>query len=161
MNTFKKHLTGWSITIILLLFLAGCTGTEPCGNGIEDRTPIAAEDLIAPDSGVLTLQNIDESQDEVNLVLLSWQDFENYVESSMELPAIDFSKQVVLAGRKKWHQCIGFSGYSVQAGCRKVFYRVYLDQMDCLMLESVTFFTVISREAASGKVEFEIVVNQT
>ncbi len=71
MDTLKEQLTGGGITIMLLLFLAGCTDPKPCDNGIEERTLVAAEDLKAPDSGILTLQNIDESQEEVNLVLRS------------------------------------------------------------------------------------------
>lgn len=98
----------------LIMLLAGCTNKEPCD--MEDRTAIRYSELTAPKNGVLALKNIDDSEDRVYLVIDNQKAFEQFVYTSTELPEVDFSKQLILAGKMKWHNCTQFNSQSVWTG---------------------------------------------
>lgn len=144
----------------LFLVIIGCANSdlEPCGD--ENRITVDHLALVAPNGGVLTLQNIDEKEDQVFKVIRTSEDYAKYFLSSTELPAIDFSNQVILAGRLNWKQCAQFKDQIVQNGCGSTFYKINIDQMDCLGFSRVYFFAVINREAASSDIQFETVIHK-
>lgn len=145
-----------SITFTVIIFIPlifSCQKSEPCL--VADRTAVKSENLSAPNNGVLALQNVNDSND-VSLIIDNQNDYEKFVKSSTTLPVIDFTNQILVAGRKKWHQCLKFQDQQLTEGCNKVYYHVNLSEMDCEALSHYDFFAIISSEYGNRKIEFQI-----
>ena len=103
-----------------------------------------------------SLQNIESTEKEVNVVIANQADLEKYFTCAGQLSEIDFEKYIILAGRYRHHQCAIFDNQQIVLCNSKVVYRVWLLEQDCLAVMSVFYATVIEKKYSDLSIEFDV-----
>jgi len=153
-----KTLKTITVSILLLTVLAtSCQNEVVTQNCVGDNVQLlqtfySEEFATVPCS----LQNIESTDKEVNLVISNQTDFEKYFTCTQLLPEIDFEKYFILAGRYKHNNCAVFDSQQVLICQNKIIYKVKLLEQDCKAITSVYYATVIEIKYNSIPVEFDI-----
>ncbi|MHB1179214.1 MAG: hypothetical protein ACYCZO_12885 [Daejeonella sp.] len=139
-------------TSLLLMFMnISCQKDTGCN---EERSIIPTETL--PSSETFTLKNIDDSKNELGLVIRSQVDYEKFVNSNSTLPKIDFTKKFLIAVRVKLTSCGEPKDQSVVLQCNQLTYHTVTEVQLCLKLTDVFFFTLIDNIYKDKPVQFHI-----
>ena len=103
-----------------------------------------------------SLQNINTDDQTVNLLIKTQADYEKYFICSTQLPAIDFEKYFILAGRYRHHQCAVFDSQQMLLCNNRIVYRVRILELICAAFTNVYYFAVIDRQYENLPVEFDV-----
>lgn len=101
------------------------------------------------------LKNIEETKDEINLSIQSYEDYEKYIGSDKPLPHIDFSKQFLLTGRVKLSACGRLKEQRIILQCDKLKYTVTTEAMACQKPTDVFFFALIDIKYKTYSIDFK------
>ena len=153
-NTIKTLLN----TIVILLFLTHLGG---CAEEIQNCDGDNAQQLQTFYNDEFSnipcsLQSIDNSDKEVNLIIKTQADYEKYFICSFQPPAVDFDKYFILAGRYRHHQCAVFDSQQTLLCENKLFYKVRMLPQDCQAITNVFYFAVIDRQHVNLPVVFDV-----
>ncbi|WP_019596727.1 MULTISPECIES: hypothetical protein [Rhodonellum] len=152
-NQFK------SVTILLLLtVLLGSCQEESLNQSCEGENSQRIETFYNEELENLpcSIQHINPDTREVNLVIKSQADYIKYFTCNTELPAIDFEKYFILAGRYRHHQCAEFNRQQVFICNNKLIYKVEMHELICAAFTNVFYVTVIERKYEGLQVVFDV-----
>lgn len=139
-------------TSLLLIFInISCQKDTGCN---EEGSIIPTETL--PSSQTFTLKNIDDSKNELSLIIHSQADYEKYVSSNSTLPEIDFSKKFLIAVRVKLTSCGQPKDQSIVLQCNQLTYYAITQAQDCHKPTDTFFFTVIDNIYKDNLIQFNI-----
>lgn len=91
---------------------------------------------------------------EVNLIIKSEKDFNKYLISRNGFPGIDFSKNVLLCGRKTYMHCVRLDSVNVVEMCNKIQHRVYIREGICGAITDIYYFTLVPVNYSKKKIDF-------
>lgn len=133
-----------------LMFLAVMFATG-CEDAIEDRydsseapcfTPAAVTQQ--PLSGSFTFKNIPDNEIKTAILINSQALYTSLVQtSSGTLPAIDFTKQVLVAIRVKFPSCVNLTQQSLNVDCKTITYSATNGGIACSKPTDFYLFTLI------------------
>lgn len=139
-------------TSLLLLFInLSCqkdTGCDDEGSIIPTETLSSSQAFI--------LKNIDDSKNELSLIIRSQADYEKFINSNSTLPEIDFSKKFLIAVRVKLTSCGQPKDQSVVLQCNQLMYQVITEAQDCQKPTDIFFFTFIDIKYKDNPIQFKI-----
>lgn len=139
-------------TFLVLLFLnISCQKDTGCN---EEGSIIPTETL--PSSQAFILKNIDDSKNELSLIMRSQADYEKFVHSNSTLPEIDFSRKFLIAVRVKLTSCGQPKDQSVVLQCNQLTYYAITQAQDCHKPTDVFFFTIIDIKYKDNLIQFKI-----
>ena len=103
-----------------------------------------------------SLQNINTDDQTVNLVIKTQADYEKYFICGTQLPAVDFDKYFILAGRYRHNNCAVFDNQQVLLCNNKIIYRVRMLEQVCHSFTDVYYATAIEKKYEALPVEFDV-----
>lgn len=156
-NTMKNK--SKAVTILLLLsVLSGSCQEESMIQNCEGENGQRIETFYNEELENLpcSLQNINPDTREVNLIIKTQADYIKYITCSAELPAIDFEKYFILAGRYRHHNCAVFDRQQVLLCNNRLIYKVKMREQICNAFTNVYYFAVIERKYEGLQVVFDV-----
>lgn len=143
------------ILLQLTFLMASCTDApNPCD--LNSRTSHNIQEI-----SNIRFKDLDLSIGKTKgLVIRNKEDFEKYLSPYENMPDIDFSKKVLLAGAIKSSSCITVEDQYFQTGCEKAYYRVEIIPLVCQAITTLEFFSVIDKELVPKDVEYEFIIKE-
>jgi hypothetical protein len=153
MKFLNQQMSVAAIMILLLLIFCGfsCSPdsvSDPTCNETEIKA-IPTYDFMPLNSGKAHLQNIDENSTFFNLMIGTQSDFEKYVVLNPDFsPTIDFTTQLLVAGRIIRPKCAEINVIEINGNCNEYACNVVIQDFDCDALTLLDYFILIDKTNA-------------
>lgn len=136
------------ISLIILLF--SCSDDEPqIVNITYEKLPLSK------------LCNVTSTEptgkpEEKTYVINNQQDYNSLTSCQNNPPAVDFSKNFILAGRVIFSNCAVLKSESMQLENNMLKYKIDIEQQECQKLDTVYFMASVPIRYNTSKVSFDI-----
>lgn len=130
----------FTIAIVVVLSALGCEKDEPC---LKTTLPALQQyPFLSPARYLAVLQNVDQSADQINLIIRNQRDYEKYllIRSDTIRPVIDFSKRMLLAGHVRESTSAGVRSMSIASTCEGYTLNVFVNQGNLGVVQFVPYY---------------------